>query len=223
MEQHPQAAQGWPLQDLRQPAEFWQRLEARDHSAESGAARLSSQGIPQEPGPCRARTPEYRTVLKKPKGLGSLGRRRYLAFATWQGGKIAREAKVVVPSAYLWANGKRAGEGNAWLEKTVHSAVRCADPYYSVKRGWLVRRLGPDCSRIDIEELVHHEDRASLLFCMGRGEPPTSISAHPGRANASALFGSVCPRIGCKPAPTKCSSFVTKTGINSRPLPKRSS
>jgi hypothetical protein len=113
--------------------------------------------------------PEYR-VLKAPKGLGSLGRRRYLALVDWQGGKMAREAKAVVASACLWAKkkGERAGKGNPWLEKTVRSAVRCADPYYEVRRGWLVRRLGPDCSRIDIDELVHHEDLASLLYCMGQ-------------------------------------------------------
>ena len=83
---------------------------------------------------------------------------------------MAREAKSVAPSACLWANGhnQRAEKGNPWLEKTVRSAVRCADPYYEVKQGWLVRRLGPDCSRIDIDELVHHEDLASLLLCMGQ-------------------------------------------------------
>jgi hypothetical protein len=37
-----------------------------------------------------------------------------------------------------------------------------------VRRGWLVQRLGPDCSRIDLDELVHHEDIASLLYCMGQ-------------------------------------------------------
>ena len=82
---------------------------------------------------------------------------------------MAREAKSVAPSACLWARGKGrdCGKGNPWLEKTVRSAVRCADPYYEVRRGWLVRRLAPDCSRIDIDELVHHRDLASLLHAMG--------------------------------------------------------
>jgi len=110
--------------------------------------------------------PSYR-VVNSPKGLGSLGRRRYLAMATWQGGVIAREAKDVVPSAYVWAAKERVGKGNPWIERTVRAAVRCADPYYEVKGRWLVRRLAPDCSRIDIEELRHHEDLTSLLFCMG--------------------------------------------------------
>lgn len=112
-------------------------------------------------------TPEYR-LLKSPKGLGSLGRRRFLAFVHWQGGLMAREAKDVVPSAFLWARKKSGGKGNPWLRRTVRAAVRCADPYYEVKRGWLVRRLGPDCSRIDLDAIVHHKDLAALLKRMGQ-------------------------------------------------------
>jgi len=153
------------IQDLRQPSEFWKRLETK-------TTKIPKQDLPdsvrryfQKMLPDGAE-PSYR-VVKIPKGMGSLGRRRYLATAMWQGGFIAREAKDVVPSALLWASKMRAGKGNPWLERTVRAAVRCADPYYEVKGRWLIRRLGPDCSRIDFEELKHHEDSASLLYCMG--------------------------------------------------------
>ncbi|MCE0496512.1 MAG: DUF2252 domain-containing protein [Methylacidiphilales bacterium] len=164
MEHHPKLRK-MAVQDLRQPAEFWRRFNAKTVPHEDplpGSVRKAFRKIL----PCGAE-PEYR-VLTKPKGLGSLGRRRYLALAQWQGGVLVREAKSVVPSACLWAAGKAAGEGNPWLETIVRSAVRCADPYYEIRNGWLVRRLGPDCSRIDIEELVHHEDIALLLYCMGQ-------------------------------------------------------
>jgi hypothetical protein len=59
--------------------------------------------------------------------------------------------------------------------------VRCADPYYEVRRRWLVRRLGPDCSRIDIDELVHHEDLASLLYCMGQETANIHLGTPKGR------------------------------------------
>jgi hypothetical protein len=155
------------LQDLRQPVPFWKRLEEKSTPVKSSPpdsvrkafAKMFPDGA----------EPQYR-ILKAPKGLGSLGRRRYLAQVEWRGGKMAREAKAVAASAYLWARGKgeRAGKGNPWLERTVRSAVRCADPYYEVRRGWLVRRLGPDCSRIDMDQIVHHEDLAALLFSMGQ-------------------------------------------------------
>jgi len=164
MERHPKLRR-LALQDLRQPAEFWKRFEAKTGPLRGDlpdSVRKAFRKI-LPPGA----EPEY-CVLQKPKGLGSLGRRRYLALVNWQGGHLVREAKSVVPSACLWASGKKAGKGNPWLERTVRSAVRCADPYYEVRRGWLVRRLAPDCSRIDIDELVHHEDMASLLRCMGQ-------------------------------------------------------
>ena len=151
-------------QQLRQPVEFWQRFDAKTmkltHELPDGLRRAFRKLLP-EGAKC-----SYR-VVHVPKGLGSLGRRRYLAVATWQGGLIAREAKDVVPSAYLWAARERVGKSNAWLERTMEAAVRCPDPLYVVKGRWLLRRLAPDCSRIDLEELKHHEDLASLLYSMG--------------------------------------------------------
>jgi hypothetical protein len=151
-------------QQLRQPAEFWDRFNAKTtklkHDLPDGLRRNFRKLLPERV------KPEYR-VVHVPKGLGSLGRRRFLAVATWEGGLIAREAKDVVASACLWAAGQRAGKGNPWLERTVDSAVRCPDPLYRVKGRWLVRRLAPDCSRIDLEELRHHEEPASLLHSMG--------------------------------------------------------
>jgi hypothetical protein len=164
MESHPELRK-MAIQDLRQPIPFWNRLEAKlippadavPSSAQKAIRKMLPGGI----------KPAIH-VLNQPKGLGSLGRQRFTVTATWQGGKIAREAKSVVPSAVVWAANQRAGKGNPWLMKTVRAAIRCEDPFYDVRRGWLVRRLAPDCSRIDIEELVQHEDMASLLRCMGR-------------------------------------------------------
>jgi hypothetical protein len=179
MEEHPKLRQ-MALQDLRQPAVFWQRLEAKSvpmedlppDSVRKAIAKILPKGA----------KPEYR-ILKRPKGLGSLGRRRYLAVLNWKGGRMAREAKSVVPSACLWVSGKakRGGEGNPWLEKIVGAAVRCADPYYDVRRGWLVRRLGPDCSRIDLDELIHHEDMALLVHGMGRETANVHLGTPKGR------------------------------------------
>jgi len=164
MEHHPKLRK-MALQDLRQPDEFWKGIDAKT-SPLVGDLPDSVRKAFRKILPAGAR-PEYR-ILKKPKGLGSLGRRRYLALADWHGGRIAREAKEVAPSACVWEDRKHAGKGNPWIEKTVQSAVRCPDPYYEVRRGWLVRRLAPNCSRIDVDELAHHEDMASLLFCMGQ-------------------------------------------------------
>src|ERR1700735_525626 len=154
MEKHPELRR-MAVQDLRQPAPFWQRIEAKSalarHAPPASARKAIRDLLP------KGVEPTHR-ILTKPKGLGSLGRQRFLAMADNKGGIICREAKEVAPSAWLWASGrgKRAGKGNPWLEKIVDAAVRCPDPWWEVRRGWLVRRLAPDCSRIDIDELVHH-------------------------------------------------------------------
>jgi hypothetical protein len=165
MEKHPELRR-MAIQDLRQPAPFWQRLGQKSaparRSLPSSARKAIRDLLPPDTEPA------YR-VLTKPKGLGSLGRQRFLALADCDGGLIAREAKTVAPSAWLWANGHgdRCGKGNPWLQKIVNASVRCRDPWWEVYRGWLVRRLAPDCSRIDIDQLVHHRDLASLLHAMG--------------------------------------------------------
>jgi hypothetical protein len=163
MEKHP-ALRQMALQDLREPTPFWRRLMEK-------TTALSGKGIPKSVQSAIASISpevhlEFRS-LRTPKGLGSLGRERFLALGEMKGGLLAREAKSVAPSALLWATGRKTTKGNPYLEKTVRAAVRCQDPYYHVTRNWLVRRLSPDCSRIDISELRHHHDHALLLFCMG--------------------------------------------------------
>jgi hypothetical protein len=163
MEKHP-LLRAMAMQDLRQPLPFWERLEAR-------TTLLPAKKIPSSVrAAIRAISPEVdfeMRVVRTPKGLGSLGRQRFTAMGSWQGGMLAREAKAVAPSSLLWAEGRKPTRDNPYLDKTVRSAVRCQDPYYETRKGWLVRRLGPDCSRIDLAELSHHHDRALLLRCMG--------------------------------------------------------
>jgi hypothetical protein len=41
------------------------------------------------------------------------------------------------------------------------------DPCVRFHGHWLVRRLAPDCSRIEIASLPAERDEARLLYCMG--------------------------------------------------------
>ena len=61
-----------------------------------------------------------------PPGMGSRGKRRFYALATWRGAKILREAKPVVPSAMAWA---RAGDAGPGLAEMLTSPRRCPDPF----------------------------------------------------------------------------------------------
>ena len=82
------------------------------------------------------------SLRRRVSGLGSLGRPRFLALADWQGGKIAREAKALGPSACAWA-GESHGLTTIFYQTTLDQAVRCRDPFVRLEDRWLVRRLSP--------------------------------------------------------------------------------
>jgi len=99
-------------------------------------------------------------------GLGSLGRQRYVAVAQWRGGSVAREAKALAPSACVWA---AEGKGTAPIhyQEILDRSVRCPDPFVRLQKRWIVRRLAPDCSRIELSSLPAEHDTLRLLHSMG--------------------------------------------------------
>jgi Uncharacterized protein conserved in bacteria (DUF2252) len=145
------------LSRLRDPAAFWTKLSA---------LRTATGHVPHQP--LRALLPErgvpYR-VVRRVAGAGSLGRPRFVALADWRGGLVAREAKALVPSAALWVSGRssKISHGTALLGR----AVRAPDPYFGVRGSWIVRRLAPDCTRIELVTLPKDRDELKLLRAMG--------------------------------------------------------
>jgi hypothetical protein len=146
---------------LKDPARFWAALlglketgKAMPAGAEKAIARL----MPQKDLKWK--------VVHRQAGLGSLGRERYVALAEWAGGLVAREAKALAPSAAFWAE---RGKGTAPIlyEELIESAVRCRDPYVEFRKRWIVRRLAPDCSRIELSALPRERDELRLLRAMG--------------------------------------------------------
>jgi hypothetical protein len=108
---------------------------------------------------------KYR-VVHRLAGLGSLGRRRYVALAQWRGGSVAREAKELTESAWLFAHPSRRKRGILYQE-ALDCSVRCPDPFVKLHGRWLVRRLAPDCSRIELYSLPARHDAVHLLHAMG--------------------------------------------------------
>jgi hypothetical protein len=45
--------------------------------------------------------------------------------------------------------------------------VRCPDPFVTVKRRFILRRLPPDCSRVEISQLPQAQAETRLLHAMG--------------------------------------------------------
>jgi len=152
--------------ELRDPVRFWQKIDALPTlKTECPVSAIDAlQHLMPAPGiPFRL---THRTA-----GLGSLGHSRYVAIADWHGGLIAREAKALVPSSSHWAqtldSKKNDGPTEILYQTIINRAVRCPDPFVQLRGRWIVRRLGPHCSRIELASLRAPDTELRLLHAMG--------------------------------------------------------
>jgi hypothetical protein len=65
----------------------------------------------------------------------------------------------------VWARGTSAPSARGTL--LLQRAVRVPDPFFAIRDRWIVRRLAPDCSRIELNELPKKRDERKLLHAMG--------------------------------------------------------
>jgi hypothetical protein len=147
--------------ELRNPTAFWQKFSDLPTLREAIPAEVKAsfdKALPKVDLPFR--------VTHRQAGLGSLGRRRYVALAELRGAAIAREAKELAVSAWHWENQNQAPD-EILYQKALDQAVRVPDPFVSVNRLWLVRRLAPLCSRIELAALPKTSDELKLLRAMG--------------------------------------------------------
>jgi hypothetical protein len=158
-ESHPHLRQ-IALSDLRDPTRLWHKLDLLPPLADvpREAEAILRAAIPQ---PASDWVTVHRTA-----GLGSLGRQRYTVMATVQGGKVAREVKRLLVSACLWAKGEDRA-GSILYQEIIDHAVRNPDPFTHLHGDWIVRRIAPDCSRIELADLPSTRDETRLLTAMG--------------------------------------------------------
>jgi hypothetical protein len=142
------------LGELRDPVHFWQKMRAMPDFKATPSREQRDALEMLLPRPINT----YRIVMRR-AGLGSLGRVRLVAMAEWRGSVIAREIKAVLPSA--WDS-----KENRYSE-IISKAVRIPDPFVQVHEKWIIRRLAPDCSRIDLATLPNMRDEERLLHTMG--------------------------------------------------------
>jgi hypothetical protein len=157
--------------ELRDPVTFWKKMDAlRTLKTELPVSAVDAiEHLMPAPGiPCR--------IAHRVAGLGSLGHARYVALADWHGGRIAREAKALVPSSACWAqklaaqkndSQKDQGPPEILYQTIINRAVRCPDPFVQLRGHWIVRRLGPHCSRIELASLRGPDTERRLLHAMG--------------------------------------------------------
>ena len=119
---------------------------------------------------------EEKAFFRRRAGGGSLGRPRFVVVATWRGGRVVREAKALVPSAWDWAHGK-APRRHKFLELST-GAYRAPDPYLRVEpdaagTNFVFRRLSADSRKINLGD-----DGASLKYEQLRAMGADLASVH---------------------------------------------
>lgn len=168
------------MAQMDRPHEFWEKLEALpaiavdlvpERAVKALGKLLPGKGLPAV------------RYAHRVAGTGSLGRQRFVAITDWCGGKIAREAKAAARAAYFWSH-RGEGEAKELYREILDQAVRCRDPFIAVRRRWIVRRLAPDCSRIELSELQKEHEITRLLYAMGW----EAANVHLGSASAPALL-----------------------------------
>lgn len=158
----------------REPTKFWSKLVKLPCATPPKAIqRLLRRSFPDE---ARDIAFSHRTA-----GVGSLGRPRYVAIASCNGGWIAREAKPWLPSAWGWATGRPKGRPQA--VRLLKHSVRQPDPYYAVEDRWVLRRLGPHCAKIELAEFPKRRDERLILKAMGCETANLHLATRNQRAN----------------------------------------
>ena len=146
---------------LRDPVHFWQKMDGLPRLR--GEVPASAREALEHLMPERGLT--YRTV-RRVAGLGSLGHIRVVAIAFCHGARVAREAKALTPSSVYWAT-KDDRPSEILYQAIISRAVRCPDPFVQLRGHWIVRRLSPHCSRIELSVLPTDRDERRLLSAMG--------------------------------------------------------
>ena len=150
------------LSKLRDPVHFWRRIETCPNYR-GRVPRLVDELLhgcmPVKDAAIQTKT--------RVAGLGSLGKPRILALFQWHGAHIVREAKALTRSGWVWASGEKKLDAPLLQEEIVCNAVRVRDPHMHFHDNWIIRRLAPDCCRIDLSSLPERRDEERLLYAMG--------------------------------------------------------
>ena len=172
-ENHPEL-RAMALGAEREPTHFWSKLIGLPPvTPPKRVQRLLERSLPAGA--------ESVAFSRRIAGVDGLGRPRYVAAASCNGGLTAREAKAWLPSAWGWAN--ESPKEHAYSVRLFERAVRQPDPYYAVEKHWVVRRIGPHCGKIELTELPKKRDERHLLKAMGYETANLHLATPGQRAN----------------------------------------
>ena len=103
---------------------------------------------------------------------GSLGHARYVALADWQvddalPARPKRSSNLPIAGPRASAPNKKKVRLKFSYQTIINRAVRCPDPFVQLRGRWIVRRLGPHPSCIELASLRGPDTELRLLHAMG--------------------------------------------------------
>ncbi|HEY8337818.1 MAG TPA: DUF2252 family protein [Tardiphaga sp.] len=164
-----------PRPALLDQRESWMRPYAIGSEESSGKFWNDMRKLPDATPPRRVaralrqslpRDAEIVRFCSRVAGGGSLGRPRFVVIAQTEGGLALREAKALVPSAWIWAQGRKTDVSH--LRALAFGRYRAPDPFLDVDGNFVIRRIAPDSHKIELGKHAGTTLKARLLGAMAR-------------------------------------------------------
>lgn len=131
-------------------ADFWRKIDKQYE-------KLSRAKKPKQPP--QDWLPLFAAALPEPSialaywphtaGTGSLGRPRWLGYATWRHGPLLREGKALVTSSWTRTHG---GGGQSQVNAIARGRFRAPDPWYNASGNVLLRRLSANNRKLEVKK-----------------------------------------------------------------------
>ena len=144
------------VNELKDPVKFWEGIFENPRAPNVPESMMRLLALPKGCSDIQ--------MFRRQAGVGSLGRPRFVALVMYQGGLIAREGKALIPPAADWASAAK--RPRSYGVELSRRAVRAPDPFFNNDAHWTVRRLSPDCLKIEVDDLPRGRDDR-LLRAMG--------------------------------------------------------
>ena len=144
---------------MKSASAFWEEIEACPDVMPPSAVR---KGLKRS----LWKTARILRFASRRKGVGSLGRPRFLVLAEWEGAHIVREAKALVPSAWNWAHASDI-KRIRFMDLSAGS-FRSPDPFVHVRGRFIYKRLMAGTGKIDLKEIEKPGLVRRLVTAMGR-------------------------------------------------------
>lgn len=168
---------------VRNAGRFWRAVE--------GAVLIPRSDVPEVPRKALVRALPRDAVIvgfgHRLGAIGSLGRHSYVVWGIWKGSLVGREACLAAPPTWAWTS-KAAHPWTETLAAVRSGPARADDPSMSATPdGWVVRRIAPDCARIELASLPSGRHDARLLGAMGFETANLHMASRPGAELLAAL------------------------------------